>query len=172
MPPLPAARRAALAEAAGVAVADTTLTVERGLDGLVIAAIDAGADPATALKHADQNLSDGQGELTASSFAALVALETEGALSATQVKTVLAELVANGGDPATIAESMGFEAMDTGELERLLDELIAANPDEWGRFEEGDRKVQGFFVGQIMKATRGKADGKVVNQLMNDRAGG
>ena len=62
--------------------------------------------------------------------------------------------------------------MDTGELDGLLDQLIADNPDEWARFVEGDRKVQGFFVGQIMKATQGKADGKVVNQLMTQRAQG
>ena len=52
----------------------------------------------------------------------------------------------------------------------LVDQLIADNPDEWGRFREGDKKIQGFFVGQIMKATKGQADGKVVNQLLNQRA--
>ena len=170
MPALPAARRAALAVAAGVLVADTALTVERGLDVLVIAAIDAGADPTAAMKHADQNLSDGQGQLTPATFAALVAMESEGTLSSTQVKTVLGELVTNGGEPADIAATMGFEAMDTSELETLLDGIIAASPDEWARFVEGDRKVQGHFVGQIMKATQGKADGKVVNQLMTQRA--
>jgi len=170
MPALPAARRAALAVAAGVLVADTALTVERGLDVLVIAAIEAGADPTAAMKHADQNLSDGQGQLTPATFAALVAMESEGTLSSTQVKTVLGELVTNGGKPADIAATMGFEAMDTSELETLLDGIIAASPDEWARFVEGDRKVQGHFVGQIMKATQGKADGKVVNQLMTQRA--
>ena len=170
MPALPAARRAALALAAGVLVADTALTVERGLDVLVIAAIEAGADPTAAMKHADQNLSDGQGQLTPATFAALVAMESEGTLSSTQVKTVLGELVTNGGEPANIAATMGFEAMDTSELETLLDGIIAASPDEWARFVEGDRKVQGHFVGQIMKATQGKADGKVVNQLMTQRA--
>jgi len=169
MPGLPAGRRTALAEATGVAVADTTLTVERGLDKLVIDAVAAGADATAAMKHADQNLSDGQGELTAESFAALITMESDGSLSSTQVKTVLAELVSLGGDPAVVAASMGFEAMDSSELEALLDDVIANSPDEWARFVEGDRKVQGFFVGQIMKATQGKADGKVVNQLMQDR---
>ena len=171
MPGLPAARRATLAEAAGVDIADTALTVERGLDTLVVDAIAAGADASAAMKHADQNLSDGQGALTADAFAALIGMEADGAISATQVKTVLAELVDKGGDPAAIAADMGFEAMDTSELASMLDAIIADNPDEWGRFAEGDRKVQGFFVGQIMKATQGKADGKVVNQLMQDRLG-
>ena len=171
MPGLPAARRATLAEAAGVDIADTALTVERGLDTLVVDAIAAGADASAAMKHADQNLSDGQGALTADAFAALIGMEADGAISATQVKTVLAELVDKGGDPAAIAADMGFEAMDTSELASMLDAIIADNPDEWARFAEGDRKVQGFFVGQIMKATHGKADGKVVNQLMQDRLG-
>ena len=170
LPALPAARRSALAAAAGVEIIDTTLTVERGLDRLVIGAIEAGADAPAAMKHTDQNLSDGQGHLTPQSFAALVVMEADGSLSSTQVKTVLAELAANGGEPGDVAAAMGFEAMDTSELESLLDSIIAASPDEWARFVEGDRKVQGHFVGQIMKATQGKADGKVVNQLMTQRA--
>jgi aspartyl-tRNA(Asn)/glutamyl-tRNA(Gln) amidotransferase subunit B len=170
LPSLPAARRSALAVAAGVEIIDTTLTVERGLDLLVIAGIAAGADATAAMKHADQNLSDGQGQLTPASFAALLVMEADGSLSSTQVKTVLAELVANGGEPGDVAASMGFEAMDTSELESLLDRIIGDSPDEWARFVEGDRKVQGHFVGQIMKATQGKADGKVVNQLMTQRA--
>ena len=76
----------------------------------------------------------------------------------------------HGGDPEAIAADLGFEAMDTGELESLVDSLIADNPDEWGRFVEGDKKIQGFFVGQIMKATKGQADGKVVNQLLSRKA--
>lgn len=170
MPDLPAARRTALAAAAGIGAAETALAVERGLDGLALATIEAGGLGTSVMKHVDQNLAEGAGELSAHAFAALVAMEADGALSSTQTKTVLAELVANGGDPAQVAAAMGFEAMDTGELDSLLDRLIADNPDEWARFVEGDRKVQGFFVGQIMKATQGKADGKVVNELMSHRA--
>ena len=166
LPALPAARRSALATATGVALADTSLTVERGLDRLVVAAVAAGADGATALKHANQNLADGAGQMTVEAFAALVNLETSGALTATQAKTVLAELVEAGGDPAAVAAARGFEAMDTGDLETMLTDIIVASPAEWQRFVEGDRKVQGFFVGQIMKATQGKADGKVLNELM------
>ena len=70
----------------------------------------------------------------------------------------------------TIAAELGFESMDTAELELLVDQLITDNPVEWGRFTDGDKKVQGFFVGQIMKATKGQADGKVVNQVLNARA--
>ncbi len=85
---------------------------------------------------------------------------------------MLADLAASGGDPSAVAAAHGFEAMDTGELEGILDDLIADHPDEWTRFVDGDRKVQGFFVGQIMAATKGQADGKVVNQLMQARRAG
>ena len=64
--------------------------------------------------------------------------------------------------------------MDTSELETLVDGLIAAHPDEWSRFagdDEGDKKkMQGFFTGQIMKATQGQADGKAVAQLLAQKS--
>lgn len=171
LPKLPAQRRKELSEAAGVVIADCVLAVERGLDVLALAAIAAGGDALAVMKHVDQNLADGQGELTAQAFADLVVMESNSELSSTQTKTVLAELVANGGTPADVAAQMGFEAMDTSELETLLDSLIAQHGEAWQRFCDGDRKVQGLFVGQIMKATQGKADGKVVNQLMMKKAG-
>ena len=98
-------------------------------------------------------------------------MEIDGKLSATQAKTVLATLVAEGGDPAEVAAAAGFEAMDTSELEGIVDGLIEANPAEWARFCGGDQKVTGFFVGQVMRATKGQADGKVVTQLLNARKG-
>ena len=170
MPALPAARRAQVIDASGAGADDAALVVERGQDELVLATVAAGADGAAVVKHVVNNLADGVGELTASSFAALVGMESGGALSSTQAKTVLGALVDQGGDPEAIAADLGFEAMDTGELESLVDSLIADNPDEWGRFVEGDKKIQGFFVGQIMKATKGQADGKVVNQLLSRKA--
>ncbi len=70
-------------------------------------------------------------------FAELVKLEAGGALTATQSKTVLGELLAaGGGDPAAIAATHGFEAMDTGALDATIDEIIAAHSDEWQRYVE------------------------------------
>nr|AGC71205.1 aspartyl-tRNA(Asn) amidotransferase subunit B amidotransferase subunit B [uncultured bacterium A1Q1_fos_568] len=170
LPLLPAQRRRRLAEHAGVPLEHAALTVERGLDQLVLDAIGHGADPARAMTHAEQNLSDERArELDPAAFAELIRMESAGELSSTQTKTVLAEMVDGGGAPGDIASSHGFEAMDTGELDALLDGIIAANPDEWERFCGGDGKVTGFFVGQIMKATQGKADGKVVTALLNSR---
>ena len=174
LPLLPGARRKRLAEAAGTTPAGAALTVERGLDDLALAAIAEGAEAARVLIHAENNLADGAGFLTADSFAVLTAMEAGGQLTATQAKTVLAELVAAGGEPMDIANRHGFEAMETSEVETIVDQVIAANPDEWTEFLEGDekerKKKSGFFVGQVMKATGGQADGRVVNEVLEARA--
>ena len=86
-----------------------------------------------------------------------------------QSKKVLEVLLNEGGDPASIAAALGFEAMDSGALDTLVDELIANNPAEWQRYCDGDQKVTQFFVGQVMKATQGKADGKAVNAALAAR---
>ena len=174
LPLLPGARRKRLAEAAGTTPAGAALTVERGLDDLALAAIAEGAEAARVLIHAENNLAGGAGFLTADSFAALTAMEAGGQLTATQAKTVLAELVAAGGEPTDIANRHGFEAMETSEVETIVDQVIAANPDEWTEFLRGDekerKKKSGFFVGQVMKATGGQADGRVVNEVLEARA--
>ena len=60
--------------------------------------------------------------------------------------------------------------MEQDALASVVDRLIADNPAEFERLEGGDQKVMGFFVGQAMKATQGKADGKVVTALLRERA--
>ena len=172
MPVLPAARRHRLAETTGSELEQTALVVERGLDELCLAAIEAGADPVRVLTHAEHNLSDERSlKLDPEQFAELVKMETGGQLTATQAKTVLSEMVEGAGSPADIASAHGFEAMDNSELESLVDGLIESNPTEWQRFCEGDAKITGFFVGQVMKATKGQADGKAVTALLNTRKG-
>lgn len=175
LPKLPRERRAGLIEH-GASAEQAAIVVEKGLDELVVDAVTAGADAAKSINHVINNLStdDGAAPLEPAAFAALVAMETGGDLTSTQAKAVLAEMVAGSAkSPAEIAADMGFEAMDTSELEGLVDQLIAESPGEWDRFVNGDDKdrgkMQGFFTGQIMKATRGQADGKVVNQILNSR---
>ena len=67
-----------------------------------------------------------------------------------------------GGDPAAIAAAKGFEAMSEDSLAATVAEAVAAHPDEWARYREGDDKLAGFFTGLVMKATKGQADGKAV----------
>ncbi|MCB1257812.1 MAG: Asp-tRNA(Asn)/Glu-tRNA(Gln) amidotransferase subunit GatB, partial [Microthrixaceae bacterium] len=172
LPPLPAKRRQVLIEASGATPAQAALVVERGLDDLCMAAIGLGAEGARAITHAEHNLSDPRAtEITAQNFAKLIDMETGGQLTATQAKQVLAEMVDTGSAPDAIAAAHGFEAMDTDELSDTVDAVIAANPDEWTRFCEGDAKLTGFFVGQVMKATKGQADGKAVGALLNSKKG-
>ncbi len=69
------------------------------------------------------------------------------------MKTVLAEMLDNGGDPAEIAARRGLEALDEGSLADTVAEIVAAHPDEWARFAAGEDKLTGFFTGAVMKAT-------------------
>jgi aspartyl-tRNA(Asn)/glutamyl-tRNA(Gln) amidotransferase subunit B len=178
LPRLPAARRAALAARAGVDhTADAVaIAVQRGLDDLALEAIEAGADPGRVLTHVEHNLAvDGAESLSADHLAALVRMETGGELTATQAKAVLAEMVASGEHPTAIAKAKGFEALDTGALESIVDEVIAANPDEWETFRTGDDKARGkltgFFMGKVMQASKGQADGKAATALLRSKAG-
>jgi len=176
MPPLPAARRDALASSAGVAVTEScvVIAVQRDLDQLALATIAVGGDGKRVLTHVEHNLSgDGAADLDPATFAQLVSLELGGQLTATQAKTVLAEMVTSGRAPDVIAAELGFEAMDSSELEGIVDGLIAESPDEWSDFCTGDEKkrgkLQGFFTGKIMKATKGQADGKAIAALLEAR---
>ncbi len=178
LPALPADRRRGLAAAAGVDLPHEGITVivERDQDAQALGAIEAGADPSRVLVHVEQNLSaPGGAGLDAGRLAELVKLETAGQLTATQAKAVLAELLTSGASPAKVAQAKGFEAMDDHATAGLVDQAIAEHPDEWERFRAGDAKARGklsgFFVGQVMKASRGQADGKAVTALLNARLG-
>jgi len=89
-------------------------------------------------------------------------MEASGELPATQAKVVLADLAVSGGDPRALAAARGFERLAGDVLDTTIDELIAAHPDEWRRYAEGDDKLAQFFIGQVMRVTGGKADGKAV----------
>ena len=114
-----------------------------------------------------------QGEtpsVPAGDLAGLTRMEVAGELTATQAKQVLGELVAGGGgDARAIAAAKGFEAMDSSELERMVDDAIAAQPDAWAKFCAGEGKAVGALVGAVMKASKGQADGKAVTALLEAR---
>ena len=174
LPPLPADRRSALAEAAGMDEGDVALLVQRGQDDLAVAAIGAGADPKRVLARIENDLTP-EHTVTAEAFAELITMETAGDLTATQAKQVLADMAGTGRSAAEVAAEKGFEAMAADDLEAAVDGVIAENADEWDRFCAGDDKergkLTGFFVGQVMQATQGQADGKAVTALLRERAG-
>ena len=176
LPLLPRQRRERLATVTGQEGARVALVTERGQDDLALAAVEAGAEPEVVLKHLEQNLADGTGALTAAGLAELVAMEQRGELTSNQVKDVLAEMVRTGESPAAVARRAGFEAVDAGELAGVVDRIIAEHPEEWQRLRAGDdrerKKMQGFFTGQVMRATKGQANGRDVAALLADRAGG
>ena len=89
-------------------------------------------------------------------------MEQKGELSATQAKKVLGVLLESGGDPGAIAKSLGFEQLGEGALGELVATCIEENPSEWARYREGDEKLSQFFIGLIMKLTKGQANGKAV----------
>ncbi len=175
LPLLPRQRRHRLAAAAGQTPARVALVVERGQDDLALAAVEAGAAPEPVLKHLEQHLADGAGELSAAGLAGLIAMEQRGELSSNQAKAVLAEMVRSGQSPAEVAQRAGFEAVAAGELAGVLERIIAEHPAEWQRLCAGDerdrKKMQGFFTGQVMRATKGQANGRDVAALLEDRAG-
>ncbi|MGA3352421.1 MAG: Asp-tRNA(Asn)/Glu-tRNA(Gln) amidotransferase subunit GatB [Acidimicrobiales bacterium] len=182
--PMPAERRhrlsELLAEASGLATrrdssTDQVVTVvDLGLDELVHGAVDAGAEPRLALARAANEAAaspEAARLLDPRAFAELLKMESSGQLSATQSKEVLAELMRNGGDPVAIAARLGYEEMDSASLDSMLDDVIASNPKEWRRYCEGDDKVAQFLLGQVMKASRGRANGKVVAAAFVSRRG-
>ena len=173
LPALPAERRNRLAEKASNGAApdmpSIAAIVSRDQDELALAAVSAGAAPELVFKHILNNLAEGAGKLEAAAFAELLTAEAAGEISASQTKTILADLAAEGGSAADAIAARTSDAADTSELETLLNELIAQHPDEWQRFCEGEQKLQGFFVGQIMKAAKGQADGQAVAKLLAQR---
>jgi len=173
-PTLPKARRQQLVDLIGnsdQATLDLIATVvDRDLDGLVFEATSAGAPAGLAVTRAANEL-DADGVLpSAKSFAATCQMEATGALSATQAKAVLAALTESpDADPKEIAASLGFEQLSDDTLASTVEEVISANGDEWGRFVGGDDKLAQFFIGKVMGATKGKANGKAVIALLNER---
>jgi aspartyl-tRNA(Asn)/glutamyl-tRNA(Gln) amidotransferase subunit B len=178
---MPSERRERLAALAGAdqvpVPADQIQTlIELDLDELVIAAAAAGADARLAIARAANEAAakaDGARSLDPVAFAALIGLEAAGTLSATQSKAVLGELIDGGGsgDPSAIAARLGYEAMGSSDLDAAVDAVIAGNPAEWERYVGGDEKVGGFLLGKVMKATQGRANGKLVAGAFAARRG-
>ena len=76
----------------------------------------------------------------------------------------------SGKPPAQVVEEKGLKQVsDTGELGRMADELIAANPEQVEQYRAGKTKVIGFFVGQMMKQTKGQGNPQMINQLLRER---
>jgi len=111
-----------------------------------------------------------QSPVTAQAFSNLLTLLEKGSINANAAKTVFEEMVETGKTPENIVKENGLEQVsDQGELEAMVDEVIRDNPDEAEAYKSGKTKLFSFFMGQIMKKTRGKADPKVVTPLLKSK---
>jgi aspartyl-tRNA(Asn)/glutamyl-tRNA(Gln) amidotransferase subunit B len=174
LPMLPAARRAQLATLTGANKESESVyvIVERGQDDYVSAVAQAGGDAARALVYVQQAFAEEGSDprVAAKDIATLTQMERDSKITATQAKTILSEMVANGGgDPVAIAAAKGFEALDTSAVEAMVDAAIAQQADAWAKYCAGEEKAMGALVGAIMKASQGKADGKVVTAILQAR---
>jgi aspartyl-tRNA(Asn)/glutamyl-tRNA(Gln) amidotransferase subunit B len=105
-------------------------------------------------------------------MAEMLLLIAKGTISGKIAKTVFEEIYRTGKDAGTVVKEKGLvQVSDESELEKIVDDIISNSPGEVERFKGGNAKLMGFFVGQVMKATKGKANPKVVNELLRKKLG-
>jgi glutaminyl-tRNA synthetase len=112
-------------------------------------------------------LREGDVKISPAQLAALVKLVQDGALSRNQAKTVLEKALLTGDDPAVIVERDGLKQVsDAGALEPVVDGVIAANPQKLEEYRSGRKGLLGFFVGQVMQATKGQGNPQLVQEIV------
>jgi aspartyl-tRNA(Asn)/glutamyl-tRNA(Gln) amidotransferase subunit B len=111
--------------------------------------------------------------ITAEQLGGLLALIADNTISGKIAKDVFAEMMVSGKNAAAIVEEKGLKQVtDTGAIEKIVDEVIAENPDNVAAYKGGKDKLFGFFVGQVMKKSQGKANPDIVNNLLKQKLGG
>ncbi|HSG79399.1 MAG TPA: Asp-tRNA(Asn)/Glu-tRNA(Gln) amidotransferase subunit GatB [Acidimicrobiia bacterium] len=178
LPELPAARRGRFVDSGVDAGNARHLASDDLLAGIFESALDAGADARAAANWLTGEVTAWMrreeaepAALSGEHLAELLALIDDGDVSATAAKTVLEGVLSGEGPPRTVAEARDLlQISDEGALVDAVDEALAASPDERERLAGGDMKLVGFFVGQVMRATGGKADPRRVSELLRERA--
>jgi aspartyl-tRNA(Asn)/glutamyl-tRNA(Gln) amidotransferase subunit B len=182
LPELPEARKRRFMAEHGLPAYDAeVLTAERDVADYFEAALAAGAEPKQAANWIMTELLRELREkkvgaldcaLTPEKLARLLKLVESGTISGTSGKQIFAELCATGADPDTYVKDKGLaQISDTGAIEAVLDEVLAANPKELERYRGGERKLTGFFVGQVMRRMKGQANPGLVNELLARKLG-
>ncbi len=106
-------------------------------------------------------------------LAAMLKMIEEGTISGKIAKTVFEEMYRSGADPDKIVQEKGLvQVSDTSALEGVIDQVMAANPNEVEGYRAGKEKLIGFFVGQVMKQSGGKANPGKVNELLKKKLAG
>jgi aspartyl-tRNA(Asn)/glutamyl-tRNA(Gln) amidotransferase subunit B len=120
----------------------------------------------------EAGVSISESKVTSEHLAGLIGLVESGSVSRSAAKDVLGIIFETGDSPSAVVEREGLASLGGDELSGVVDEVITANPSEAERVRAGDKKVVGFLVGQVMRATRGNADGGRVRQLLAEKLNG
>jgi aspartyl-tRNA(Asn)/glutamyl-tRNA(Gln) amidotransferase subunit B len=186
LPELPRARARRYQESLGLSAYDAGLLVaERPVAEFFDAALAAyGAGPEAAKKVANwtngevARLANERGEappawkLTPARLAAVLKLVDAGTLGGPGAKQVVEEVFATGGEPAEIVRAKGLgQVSDEGAIEAAVEKVVAASPGEVERYRAGNKKLLGFFVGQVMKEMKGKGNPALVNAALKKKLG-
>jgi aspartyl-tRNA(Asn)/glutamyl-tRNA(Gln) amidotransferase subunit B len=182
MPELPEAKRARFAAQYGLSAYDATvLTGSRALAGYYESVVGHGAPAKAAANWIMSELlallnADGIDieacRVTPQALAALFALMGNGTISGKIAKTVFEDMYRTGAQPDAVVAAKGLtQVSDAGELAAVIDQVIADSPKELEQYRSGKDKLFGFFVGQVMKRTQGKANPAKVNELLKSRLG-
>ena len=177
LPELPAAKRHRYADELGLSVYDArVLTDELSMAEYFETVVAEGVDAKSAANwiagdiaaYVNANkLSYAQVIFRPAQLAEMIKMIDGGKISGKIAKELLPELLSKGGSPKEIVQERGLGMIsDPKTIELLVDELFSAHPDEVQAFRDGKTKLQGFFVGQLMKKTSGKADPKLANQIL------
>jgi aspartyl-tRNA(Asn)/glutamyl-tRNA(Gln) amidotransferase subunit B len=180
MPELPPAKRKRFIEEYGLREYDAdVLTQTRETCGYFEEVVRTGGDArmaanwvmgdlAGALKAASKELAESP--VSAARLGELVKLIASGALSGKLAKEIFARMFESGDSASAVMEREGLRQItDTGAIEKIVDEVIAANPRQVEQYRSGKTAVIGFLVGQVMKASRGQANPQMANELLQKR---
>lgn len=183
LPELPAQKRHRYEEELGLSAYDArVLTDDRAIAEYFEATIAAGAEAKQAanwimgdisayLNKANQKITEIA--LTPTVLAELITLIEKGTISGKIAKDILPELLESGGSVQALVEAKGLtQISDAAAIAAAIDAVLAANPKELEQYRNGKTKLQGFFVGQVMKQTGGRADPKLTNQLLMQKLKG
>ena len=177
LPELPEAKRDRLQSTYGLSPADArVLTAEVELAAYFESVVRAGVDPKSAANWVMADVMTSYNEsgsfpVSAARLAALIALVSEGVVSHQAAKRVYSELESSNDEaPRAAAERLGLiQVSDHGALSEWVEQVLAAHPAEVARFRQGETKLMSFFVGQVMKRSKGKADPKGVQPVLTER---
>jgi len=183
MPELPESRRKRFTEQYGLSYADASqLVSDRALADYYETAAEASGNPRASSNWIrsellreleDKGISAAESPVTAQNLAALVRLIDDAKISGKQGKDVLIEMFRTRKPAQAIIEEQGLvQVSDTAEIDALIDDVIAANPDQLASYRSGKEALLGFFVGQVIKASKGKANPKVVNERLRAKLNG